>query len=77
MIEPQRIVTSSAGETVYFSINGERVWSCRCGVTHTGPYAANDWLHHNCLHDAGLTQLSPGYLMCRECGKTFHVWIDR
>lgn len=55
-------------------------YPCRCGETHTGDYAAYDYGHHNCFHDAQLIFIvGPAYdsnwrtwsFMCPDCGKVF------
>ena len=61
---------SAANETIHLE-NGERVYPCRCGVTHRGPYAAFDYGHHNCFHDKPLLVLPDIDPMCPDCGETF------
>lgn len=56
--------------------NGEQAYPCRCGETHRGEYAAYDYGHHNCFHDAILLFVESddpdeGDVMCPLCGKTW------
>lgn len=65
-------------QTLFFDfLNGtvEQSFPCRCGKTHRGPYAAHEYGHHNCFHDAPLKRLAPDTsdLICPRCGKTFVV----
>ena len=59
----------------------EEVYPCRCGTTHTGPYAIYDYGHHNCYHDSSLVPLSEQYdedqWMCPDCGKVFNLDRER
>lgn len=56
--------------------DGERVFPCRCGVTHRGQYAFEDWMHHECLHDATLVPVAgPDIFMCPDCGRVFQVEV--
>lgn len=71
------IVTSkTTKETRYFE-DGEQVFPCRCGKTHRGDYAAYDYGHHNCFHDAPLREMDKGHpelgFLCPECGESFAV----
>jgi hypothetical protein len=63
-------------DTIYIE-NGRRVYPCRCGQTHRGDYAAEDWNHHNCFHTARLwpvsEELDPGHLICSACGMSFRI----
>lgn len=72
---PPSQLVGTATRTRYFDADGTEVFPCRCGETHTGDYAAHDWAHHNCLHEATLEPVEPdvGYYMCPECGATF--WL--
>lgn len=71
------VSTGSNSRTQYIDESGEQVYPCRCGVTHSGPYAIYEYGHHNCFHNSPLSLVDedvPGYLMCPDCGKTF--WIE-
>ncbi len=49
-------------------------YPCRCGVTHTGPYALYDYGHHNCLHNYEMLWLNfPDTVMCPGCGNTWSI----
>lgn len=81
------ISTGTAAETINIE-NGERVYPCRCGRTHRGPYATYDYGHHNCYHPGPLLDLGSkcggelygdpvrSWLICPSCGMTFDVEID-
>lgn len=69
--------TESSAAT-YHVEGGARVYPCRCGKTHRGTYAFEDWNHHNCLHDASLTHIpldddGGGDVMCPLCGASWEV----
>ena len=77
-------MTSSGGSnspTIHVNQQGERVYPCRCGETHSGQYAAEDFAHHNCAHDATLVCLSDQSaldvgdydVMCPMCGAMWNV----
>lgn len=73
--DQRRTESSSASSVAHFE-NGEQVFPCRCGVTHRGEYAAYDYGHHNCFHDAPLLFIesadpNEGDAMCPQCGKTW------
>jgi hypothetical protein len=65
-------MSTTSNETIVIE-DSERVFPCRCGETHRGDYGHYDWAHHNCFHASGLHELLPGYLMCPDCGLTFHI----
>lgn len=46
---------------------------CRCGVTHTGPYAIYDWGHHNCIHQYTMIRMAEDSVMCPGCGNIWDV----
>lgn len=53
------------------------VYPCRCGVSHRGPYAAEDRNHHECFHGS-LVLLDPlgnqeRQAMCTQCGEVFEI----
>jgi len=56
----------------YFDVAGYRVYPCRCGVTHSGIFAAEDYAHHNCLHDTVLL-VATEQAICQDCGASFKV----
>lgn len=63
---------------VVYVENGERVFPCRCGETHRGEYAAYDYGHHNCFHDATLLFVesddpSERDVLCPQCGMHWAV----
>ena len=68
--------TSATSSTLVY---GKPAYPCRCGETHTGPYAIQDYTHHNCLHDGPLVyylrEVEPesNDVMCPACGKTWQV----
>jgi len=68
------LMTSAIGTTHIYE-NGERVWPCRCGKTHRGAYAQEDWAMHQCLHQADLmvSELSDGnyQVLCPDCGASW------
>jgi hypothetical protein len=72
------VTTGLSGYTIHLDVDGNEVFPCRCGETHTGDYAVYDHGHHNCFHDAALVDIGKpeveGYLMCPQCGKTF--WTE-
>lgn len=78
VIGPSRDPHGLPDHPQYFE-DGKRVYPCRCGETHRGAYACEDWNHHNCFHDASplvlVAEDMPDYLMCMDCGQTF--WLDR
>jgi len=51
----------------------EPVYLCRCGVEHTGDYAAYEYGHHMCFHDAPLWEIGDEHFICADCGKSFTV----
>lgn len=68
----------------YDSGTAQRVFPCRCGVTHTGERAVEEYAQHNCLHEGPLLcshfpeQEGPHgehclQLICGDCGKVFSV----
>ena len=70
--------TGTLGESRYFDENGKEVYPCRCGKTHRGDYAFEDWNHHNCFHGPILVFLDiPGGEMavCGECGASWQVKV--
>lgn len=79
--------TSSVNETIHIE-NGERVYPCRCGITHRGDYGFVDWSHHNCFHRGPLLDLGAmcgedmndtpvrSWLICGACGQTFNVEVQ-
>lgn len=52
-------------------------YPCRCGQTHTGDYAYEDWNHHMCFHDEEMwafwKDASQGEIMvvCSICGNSW------
>jgi len=63
---------SSCNQTFYFE-DGRQVYHCRCGETHRGDYAAEDWNHHNCFHEDSLSKIADDQCMCIDCGLTFTI----
>mgnify|MGYP001569414341 CR=1 FL=1 len=63
-----------------------RNYPCRCGETHAGDYAIEDWNHHNCDHREWLLLPLPDQLpfrdtdecfaVCEECGASGTVHYD-
>ena len=67
--------TSNFSPSLFFNVgDGSRVFPCRCGITHSGVYAEEDWRHHNCLHAGPLDVIDPGQGTCMDCGAT---WVLR
>jgi len=72
--------TNTNNITSYFEVQEgetEQVFPCRCGGTHRGEYAIEDWLHHNCFHKE-LTMLLPilegsKQAICIDCGEIFDI----
>ena len=66
------IETKAGPDTSTFYYEGnERVYPCRCGETHRGPYGFYDWYHHECNHGKVWVHDeidATGY--CIECGQT-------
>ena len=55
----------------------QQVYPCRCGETHRGQYAAEDWAHHNCFHDDELlVDAGDDQAMCSLCGNVFSLKIS-
>ena len=57
----------------------EEIFPCRCGETHSGPYAAYDYGHHNCFHGPLMLLDDHGHeglknqLICVDCGEMFEM----
>ena len=66
------ITTGSTNYTLHFD-GAERVYPCRCGQTHCGDYAFEDWNHHDCFHESELILLCDEQAICGECGKSFLI----
>ena len=62
--------TGANQDDIYHNAYGERVYPCRCGVTHSGDYAAEDYGHHNCIHHTVLL-VAAEQAICRDCGANF------
>jgi hypothetical protein len=62
-------------------VTTERYFPCRCGETHRGDYAFEEWNHHNCFHRSELVDIGRpylpvrSYLLCMDCGEVFHVEV--
>ena len=69
--------TTTANNMVLAIENGKVVYPCRCGVTHTGDYALEDYLHHECLHEEPLIHIATDatsgtiQMCCPVCGADF------
>lgn len=61
-------VTMSGTDKPRYFEAGQEVYPCRCGETHRGDYAVEDFLHHNCYHDEFL-RIGDGQVVCTDCGK--------
>lgn len=49
---------------------------CRCGELHTGKYAQEDFLHHECLHRATLIAVDRlSQVICPVCGCSWQVAV--
>lgn len=67
----------TANRTQIFE-DGQEVFPCRCGVTHKGDYAFEDWNHHNCFHHGPLwVEEGEDEAMCSQCGEVFDLKIRR
>lgn len=72
--QKQQVEAGGSKPTQHFDAKGNEVFPCRCGQTHGGDYAFEDWAHHNCFHEAPLNPLAEtGDLLCPECGEVFNV----
>jgi len=67
------IQTGSTNYTTYLNADGEQVFPCRCGEVHSGDYACEAYLHHECLHETDLVDIDHGMVICMDCGKTWIV----
>lgn len=69
-------ITSTANLISWYE-QWERVYPCRCGETHRGPRAAEDYYMHTCDHEEVLAmrQEAPDRLwgLCGACGKP--MWV--
>ena len=65
--------TGDTNITHYYDAKGNEVFRCRCGSTHTGDYACNEWLQHECLHESDLLVIGNGVAMCGDCGQTWEL----
>ena len=54
-------------------LDGLKEYPCRCGTTHSGDYAHEAWLRHNCLHETSLVQIIDDQYMCGACGADFFL----
>ena len=63
--------------TVHLDEEGVVVYPCRCGETHTGDYAAENYCFHNCLHECNLEGCVLGdrevQAICPDCGMAWQV----
>jgi len=62
----------SAADTIFIE-HGERVYPCRCGQTHRGDYAREDYNHDNCLHRGKLWKIGKHQVVCSQCGASWRV----
>lgn len=57
--------------------DGEQVYPCRCGETHTGEFGLHNYMHHNCFHKAPLVDVGAevgiSMIACPLCGQTWEV----
>lgn len=57
----------------------EKVYPCRCGVTHSGDYAIETFNHHNCFHgpfwkmDKTPSPDGTEQIICSGCGEIFEL----
>ncbi len=52
-------------------LDGKHIYPCYCGAIHEGEYAAEDFAHHNCLHEAEWMAWTVGkelQIICPLCG---------
>ncbi len=61
-------------------LDGKRIYPCHCGTIHEGDYAAEDWAHHNCLHEHEWMALPAGknrvQIICPDCGFSTSALIE-
>ena len=73
-------VTSSDSQAIIVE-GGERVYPCRCGKTHRGDWAQEDFAHHNCLHEDSLMGLPVNaqwiQAICTLCGMSWGVKMEK
>ena len=78
------IQATGSGVSAAVYENGVRVFPCRCGRTHAGMYAAEEFAHHNCFHASPLSWLvgpadTPKQvdwaLVCPDCGEVFEIAV--
>ncbi len=67
------VKTDTTNYTTFFNEQGEQVFPCRCGETHEGFYACEDYLRHECLHKTDLIDMEHGLVICMDCGNTWRV----
>ena len=73
------ITISGSGAVTHYQEDGTQVFPCRCGSTHRGDYAMEDWAHHNCFHGPLLLMSDHGHdelknqLLCVQCGEVFEM----
>jgi hypothetical protein len=68
----QTVQTSSDADTIFVR-DGVVVYPCRCGVEHTGDYAIETQMRHECLHDCALLRLTADVVMCPLCAASWPV----
>jgi len=73
--KPDVTVDTGTNTCISYFENGERVYPCRCGETHRGDYACEDWNHHNCFHDTPLLLIADDQAVCGECGKSWFAMV--
>lgn len=65
------IKTGTDTYTSYFEA-GQQVYPCRCGKTHRGDYAYEDWNHHTCFHGP-MWLIEEDQIICSQCGASWQV----
>mgnify|MGYP001572363894 CR=1 FL=1 len=64
-------VTTKNSNYTRHIVDGEEVFPCRCGKTHQGFHAQEDWAMHECLHDDDLLLFDPAGVICPQCGQSW------
>jgi len=65
--------TGDTNYTIHFDVEGKQIYPCRCGEVHSGDYACEEYLQHECLHEIDLADMGHGMFICMDCGKTWHA----
>jgi len=66
------IENGTTNQTIYLDEDGDEYFPCRCGKEHRGD-AIYDYGHHQCFHEVTLFKIAKNYVICPDCGKTWHI----